>query len=332
MRSAGDSSFLFITGMVRALESRLLDRSIIESMLRAETCDDVINILRNTRYSTFPELNIEPFSADILIKSARSGLFDFIDQHSYDTGAGYLFRLDYDYHNMKILLRKKIFQEERGYLLSDLGNIDVELMTGIFGEEDYNRLPSVMREAVSKAIEEYFRLKRGFVINLIFDRYLFIDMLSSTPAAGSTLIRDFIRRRIDAVNIMALLGLRGKQDVENYGEYLFIDGGTIDAEVFRKVEGGPLKTLSETAMKFDLYGIGSALDGKNHMIYAVERECYRAVMRELIPADYMISGVEPLFAYGCRVDNELKIIGMILSSKFPEFDREIVDTLIQYGG
>lgn len=332
MRVTGDSSFLFITGMVRALENRLLGRGNIEAMLRAESGDDAVNILKGTRYSALPVLNMEPFSADMLIKKVRGELFDFIDRYSMDTGAGCIFRLDYDYHNMKILLRRKIFSDGEGDLLSDLGTMSIESMTEIFEHEDYSSLPVFMRKAVSAAIEKYFSLKKTYIINPVFDRSLFAQLLDAAGSTGSALICNYIRRKIDAVNIMSLLRVKGKSGVEDYADYLFFDGGFIAAEMFRVGVKEPLKTLLEIAAKNDLHGVTAALSEKSNMLYAVERECRAMMMRELEAADFMITGIEPLFAYGSRADNELKNIGMILSSKFPEFNSGIAETMLIRGG
>ncbi len=332
MTASGNSYFLFVTGMVRAMENRLLGRGSIELMLRAGTGDEALAVLRNTRYSAFPDLTREPFFIDPLIKNARSELFEFIDKYSGDTEAGYIFRLDYDYHNMKILLRRKISGGGKGDLLSDLGNVNVELMEDVFEHELYELLPPVMRESVSTAIEVYFTQKKGALINPVFDRHLFADMLNSTASKRSPVIRNYIRRRIDAVNIMTLLRHGTKSAADKYADYLFIVGGFIEAELFRDGLDAPLKTAAGIAAGHDLRGIGTAIAAKNNMLYAAERECRSLVMRELEAADFMISGVEPLFAYGCRADNELKNIGMMLSSKYPGFNRGIVEAMLQHGG
>lgn len=332
MRGTGDSYFLFITGMVRTLENRLLGRGNFEAMLRAETGDDALGILKGTRYSSQPVLNMEPFSAEILIKKVRGELFDFIDRYSGDTGAGIIFRLDYDYHNMKILMRRKIFSDGSDDPLSDSGTIGIESITEIFEHEDYESLPVFMRDAVSSAIDKYFSLKKTFIINLLFDRFLFAHLLAAADSTGSALICSYIRRRIDAANIMSLLRINGKNGFEDYAEYLFSDGGFIDAEMFRRGINESSKNLSEIAAKYDLRGVSAALSEKSSILYSAERECRAMIMRELDAADFMITGVEPLFAYGCRADNELKNIGMVLSSKFPEFDRAIVEIMLKHGG
>lgn len=332
MRATGDSYFIFITGMIRALENRLLGRGNYEAMLRAETIDDVSGLLKTTSYASQTVLNMGPFSAEILIKKARSELFDFIDRYSRDTGAGRIFRLDYDYHNIKILLRRKIFSEETVDRLSDLGTMNLELITGIFAQEDYGSLPEFMRDAVSTAIEKYFSLKKTFLINLVSDSYLFAHLLAAADSTGSALICNYIRRRIDAANIMSLMRINGKIGFQDCMDYMFFEGGFIAPEIFRRGINEPLKTVSEIAAKYDLRGVSSALGEKNTMIYAVERECRAIMIRELEAADFMISGVEPLFAYGCRSDNELKNLGMILSSKSPGFDRSIVEKMLQHGG
>lgn len=115
-------------------------------------------------------------------------------------------------------------------------------------------------------------------------------------------------------------------------EYLFIDGGFIDAGLFSSSDKEHLKLIQEIAVKYDLPGINASLIDKAGMLYAAERECRAMMMRELEAADFMITGVEPLFAYGCRADEELKNIGMIISSKYPEFNRGIIETMLARGG
>jgi hypothetical protein len=115
-------------------------------------------------------------------------------------------------------------------------------------------------------------------------------------------------------------------------EYLFIDGGFIDAGLYRSGDKEHLKLIQEIAVKYDLPGINASLIDKAGMLYAAERECRAMMMRELETADFMITGVEPLFAYGCRVGEELKYIGMILSSKYLEFNRGIIETMLARGG
>lgn len=332
MAGTGNSWFIFVTGMVRALENSMLGRGNIEAMLRAETGDDVLGLLRNTRYSAFPDLSREPFVYESLVNNARGQLFNFIDKYSGDTGAGYIFRADYDYHNMKILLRRKITGEEKIDPLSGLGNFSAELMEEIFEHELYELLPPVMRDSVSAAIEVYFTHKRFALINPVFDTFLFRDLLESEASEKSWLIRNYIRRRIDAANIMTALRSIGRKAGDDSMEYLFIDGGFIDAGLFLRGDKEYLKLIQEIAVKYDLPGINASLIDKAGMLYAAERECRAMMMRELEAADFMISGVEPLFAYGCRADEELKNIGMIISSKYPEFNRGIIETMLARGG
>jgi len=332
MAGTGNSWFLFVTGMVRALENRMLDRGNIDAMLRAATGDDLPGLLRNTRYSAFPDLSREPFVYESLVNSAREQLFNFIDKYSGDTGAGYIFRADYDYHNMKVLLRRKITEGVKIDPLSPLGNVSTELMEEIFEHELYDLLPPVMRESVSAAIEVYFTHKRYALINPVFDTFLFRDLLESEASGKSVLIRNYIRRRIDAANIMALLRMNGRKGGDDSVGYLFIDGGFIDAGLFRNSDKEHLKLIQEIAVKYDLTGLNASLSDRSSMIYAAERECCAMMMRELEAADFMITGVEPLFAYGCRADDELKNIGMIFSSKYPEFNRGIVETMLARGG
>ena len=332
MAGTGSSWFIFVTGMVRALENSMLGRGNIEAMLRAETGDDVLGLLRNTRYSAFPDLNRVPFVFESLVNSAREQLFNFIDKYSGDTGAGYIFRADYDYHNMKVLLRRKITGEEKVDPLSGLGNFSAELMEEIFEHELYDLLPPVMRDSVSAAIEVYFAHKRFALINPVFDSFLFRNLLESEASVKSGLIRNYIRRRIDAANIMTILRMNGRRGVDGRMEYLFIDGGFIDAGLFSSSDKEHLKLIQEIAVKYDLPGINASLIDKAGMLYAAERECRAMMMRELEAADFMITGVEPLFAYGCRADEELKNIGMIISSKYPEFNRGIIETMLARGG
>ena len=332
MMRRGNSSFLFVAGMVRALEKRLIGRPVIESMLRADSVDGIAEILKNTAYSTWIEKAGREFRAADMISSMRSELYSFIEKYSYGSGAGALFRLDYDYYNMKVLLKKNIFTGQKMASLSELGNFGAGFMEDIFAEERYGSLPSIMGEAVSSAIEAYYSVKKQPVIDLVMDIYLFRDLLERGAVTGEGVVERYIRRRIDIVNILTLLRNGGKSGIEDYMSYLFIDGGFISTEEFINAADDPLKTLKLIALKNDLDGISEALNGKEYTVYAAERECRAVMLDELEPADFMITGVEPLFAYGCRADDELRNVGMIFASKAPGFDRGAADILLGAGG
>ncbi len=203
-------------------------------------------------------------------------------------------------------------------------------MERIFEREEYGSLPGIMRDAVYAAIEGYYSVKKGFIIDFVSDSYLLKDLLERAVSSGGKIIENYFRRRIDAVNIMSLL--RGNEAIMKYSDYLFIEGGIIETDLLKKAMDDPRRGLAEIAARKDLDGIGSALDEKVYLKYAVERECRKLMMMELYMARFMISGIEPLFAYACRVESDLKTIGMIFASKNPAMKRGAAEASVPDGG
>ena len=98
-----DTDFLYISTRLRSMENRLLSRERMERMLEARTDEDAAKVLSECGYK-----GLEKPGADALARSlsdARNETFAELASMSPNADMIDVFRIKYDYHNLKALIK-----------------------------------------------------------------------------------------------------------------------------------------------------------------------------------------------------------------------------------
>ena len=139
-----DTDYLFLASRVRALERKLLTAPRIEQLLTAgdmAACSQLLS-----------ELGYEPIhdeaSLQASLKQQREAVFSDIARFMPEPELLDVFRLKYDYHNIKTLLKDR----SGGRLLMDAGCISAADMERQYAESgNWQFLPKEMADAAKEA-------------------------------------------------------------------------------------------------------------------------------------------------------------------------------------
>ncbi len=116
-----DGRFAYVVGRVRALENRMIDQTRFNRMIDAEGPLELMRILGETEYSLARDLGPEHYERIIDGELARvHALIEGISPDPVLTG---VFRARHDYHNMKVCLKARFAQRDRGNTASELSGI-----------------------------------------------------------------------------------------------------------------------------------------------------------------------------------------------------------------
>ena len=140
-----DTDYLFLAGRVRALERRLLTAAKLEQLLQAADVAACSQLLS--------ELGYEPIrdeaSLQESLKQQRQAVFADIARFMPEPALLDVFRLKYDYHNIKTLLKDA---ENGQRLLMDAGCIPAADMERQYAESgEWQFLPGEMADAARDA-------------------------------------------------------------------------------------------------------------------------------------------------------------------------------------
>ena len=116
-----DTEYLYLSTKIRAMESRLLDRERMDRMLEAATVEDAAKVLVECGY---PELSV--------VAQAREEVFAELSGLAPNEAMLDVFKVKYDYHNAKALLKSEALRLDPGRLLVDsLCEIERDLLEDI---------------------------------------------------------------------------------------------------------------------------------------------------------------------------------------------------------
>ena len=148
-----DTDYLAISARVRAMETTLLTAERMERLLEARSDEEVSKLLQDCGY---PELDAaRPEAMDAALSQAREELLTDLGDGAPDPRYIDIFKLKYDYHNAKAILKAAAMGTSPDRMLMDMGRIGAaELKTAVESGE-LDKLPHKVVldvEAIAKEV------------------------------------------------------------------------------------------------------------------------------------------------------------------------------------
>jgi len=132
-------SYMYAVARLRAMENRFLDASFFSRLIESATLEDALKSLNETVYAQWIAASSEA-GFDKLIDSELIAACEDLARFVPDKELLDIYRMPYDFNNVKVIL-KSLFKvreggERRYDLLSKMGSVDTEsLIMAIEGEE-----------------------------------------------------------------------------------------------------------------------------------------------------------------------------------------------------
>ena len=136
--------------MLRAREPKLLNDEKAARMLDAASFEDAAKILTDCGY---PDMS-RSTAAEVeqTLAEHRAEVFDELARLSPDKELVDVFKLKYDYHNAKAIIKAEAVNTDAKRLLSDAGRVPGEKLLELYNEERYSQLPPVLGKAMAAEV------------------------------------------------------------------------------------------------------------------------------------------------------------------------------------
>ena len=144
-----DTDYLFLSARLRAMENRLLTSARMERMIDAPTAADAAKVLGEIGYSDFSPTSDQELSQ--ALAAEREKVFEELYAFVPDRAVVDVFKVKYDYHNVKAVLKSLATGAETGRLLVDAGRVSAEKLAKALEEGDYAALPEAMQAPCREA-------------------------------------------------------------------------------------------------------------------------------------------------------------------------------------
>lgn len=323
MAKVKDIDYLTISSRVRALESSLLTGERMTRMLEAPTTEDAVKILSECGYPELTPLNVNTLHEALAAEHRRifEDLYAAVPEPAFID----IFRIKYDYHNVKVILKAEATGTDGTSLLSELGRVPARELVEKMNASDLRGIPPVLQEAIHNARDILGTTRDPQLADFTLDRAYYQDMWRLAQSAGSPFLEGYVRISIDSANLRtAVRAIRMGKNAEFLRDILFTGGNMDVTRILTAASAGgslaelfalsPLKEAAEA-------GVLALAGGR---LTQFEKLCDNAVTRYLQGAKYVAFGEAPVIAYLAAKENEFTAIRIILTGRLSGLDASII--------
>ncbi len=319
---ADDTRYTYAVGRIRALEARLLNKSQFEGLIAARDAPEALRTLSDTDYGPFLSELKKARDFEVALNEELKSVLRIVSDLSRDTELTDIFRLRYDFHNLKVLLKIKCLSHQSpdtNHLpLMDVGLIEAAKLKKIIEGDDYRELPRELRTAAEKAIKAFEETHDARRIDIILDREMFALFSQRTRDSGHPFLREYFRMYFDLINIKNFLRVKELKLDRSFFEEAFLEGGSLGKSLFLKSYEESINNFA-SALSPTLYGAlvsaGIKYWQENRSWSELERLADNYLFSYLRRAKYVVFGLEPLIAYLLVRENEIKVLRIIMVGK-----------------
>ncbi len=318
-----DYDYLFLSTMLRAREAKMLNRNRIQRMVDAQSFADAAKLLSECGYEDMSGMNAMEIH-EALVKH-RADVFDELERIIPESAILDAFRLKYDYHNAKVIIKASSADVDGAYLLSESGRIPAMVLSEAFNNDEFRFIPKRLGEAMIEARSIIRRTENPQLADFALDKAYYAELIEKSQELSTSYLLEYARLSIDITNLDAIVRtLRLKRDFE-FIKPALITGGNHDAERIAKAalsgEGLAEFYAGSELEKAAQLGEDAAKGGE---FTVFELYCEKVEAGFFGEAKYEGFGPQAVIAYFAALENEITAARMILTCKLTGLDSAIV--------
>ena len=293
--------------MLRAREARLLRAEQLERML-SDSFADACRTAAEAGYQDMSGMDTDGVNAALAARRAEE-LAD-LRELAPDKSLTRLLCLQYDCHNAKVLVKSGGDTRKDAALYSPDGCFTVEQLKAVYdADSDDGELPPRFAEAIRAAKVALARTGNPQLADFLLDKAYFALMRDEAEATGRSYYTDYVRNRIDKVNLRSLLRTL---DMGRRGEALasaLIEGGSIGLDQI----SDPALTREDIVKLYAATPFGAAAEAEG--MTGFEKAADNAELEAIAGGSLIAFGPEVLLEYVSALDNEIMALRIILTGK-----------------
>ena len=148
-RKHTDKDYLFLSTLLRARTSAFISEDTLERMLTTGKFQEAAAVLHEQGWPDMSDL--DRTGVDKVLSERREEIFAELEKLCPDKELVNLFRLRYDYHNAKAIIKGQAMDADANGLLSKAGRVELGRLKEAFITEDYRFIPKTLGKAMKEA-------------------------------------------------------------------------------------------------------------------------------------------------------------------------------------
>ena len=311
MSNVKSTEYLFLSAYIRARENSLLGAKRLEQMVEAAGFDEAAKVLTECG---FPDLaGASDAKLEQAFSARRAAFLEEFEKLCPEKQLVTVFRLKYDYHNAKVLV-KSDRDDVRERLLSACGRVSPAALRAAWQEGDWRDVPETLAAAIKRAGTTMARTSNPQLADMELDKAYFAELLAMAGTLSTDFYTGYVRLSIDVANLRsAVRCIRGHMD-PGLLRTAVIDGGNVPVgDVCRSYAEGVAEIFHGGALANCAQLGAQSIDGAP--LAAFELACDNALTEYLTLAKRVSFGPEVAIAYVASLEAEITAARMILLGK-----------------
>lgn len=319
-----DTDYLAISARIRAMENGLLTRERMEQVLDARTDDEAVKILQECGY---PELDAtHPEAMDAALSAAREATLADLADSAPDPRYIDIFKLKYDYHNVKAVLKADAMGTDADHMLMDMGRISAAELKEAVRSGELEDLPVRLAAAVAEAKEVLDTTRDPQLSDIVLDRWCYKDMDDVAETTGSKFLHGYVKAQIDAANLRSLVRTIRMGKNTDFLQGVLFEGGDIETDAILKISanGGSGMTELYGPTRFQAAAEAGAEALRGGALTRFEKLCDDAVGDYLAGAQFIPFGEAPLLGYLAARETEYTNLRILLLGRSTGLPADVI--------
>lgn len=317
-----DTDYLFISTRLRSLENRLLSRERMERMLEARTHEEAAKVLSECGYEGLEQLT--PEALEHALAAARRDMFTELASMAPDSRLVDIFRIKFDYHNAKALIKCAAANQNAARLLTDAGRIPAERFLALYQRGELSELSDPLRTAMEEAADTLSATGDPQRCDFILDRAYYGELIQLADASGSAFMQGYVRLMIDTANLKSAVRIMRMNKNLEFLNSVILDGGNVSRSAVASavMAGGGLDAAFSGFLQ-DAAALGNAT-ARGGRQTAFEKACDDALNAYLKTSRMTPFGESVLISYIAAKESEITAARIILSGRLAGLPTESI--------
>ena len=319
--------YAFANGSVKSLEKGLLNKDILDRMIKSGDIVSALKILSESDLNDYSfDLN-NPSDFENSLNKELLHTYDIIKSISQVSTFNFLyftFASKYDFHNIKILIKSKYLKKDiSNELLSSIGTIEIEKLNLAIKDEKYENIPDSFEFLIKKTFSEYNKFKDPEMIDFVLDKERYVMIFNKIREieiieAEELFLKSFININIDLNNIINCIRAKIRGEKKAFIKEFLIPEGDFKIEKIIEIYDSPFSSWFEKLIHTDYKNIvetGVNYFQKNNSLMELERLRDNFILNFSKIGKCITFGIEPIVGFITAKENDIKNIKIILSGK-----------------
>lgn len=308
--------------MLRARETKMLSREKAERMLDAPSFEESAKILADCGYEDMSQMSAKDIEE--ALSRRRDTVFTELANLAPNKAIVDVFRIKYDYHNAKVIIKAEAMNSDESSLMSGSGRVSPTAMLAAYNEDRCKDLPGRLGAALEEAKGVLARSANPQLADFVLDKAYFAELEDLAKVLDSRFLTGYVAVLADSTNLRsAVRTLRMGKDVDFMREALIPGGNVSRDRVVAAASGEGLAALFAGGVLANAGALGAAA-AEGGAMTAFELACDNAVMAYVSGAKLAAYGEEPVVAYMAAVESEITTVRMILTGRLAGISSEVI--------